>query len=167
MTNKMKMLIGLLVLGIALLGVGVVFLTRAPQPMKVKLTPAAGIYLYTAKSDSSKVLLKTVKIEKNIADKQYFGVWGAKTINTGDPLLILSGTVQNNHATYKEIIMYAEGYDKTGKQIAWTYDASGIVGQIGLHLETGEIGTFTIHLNFDENITSIRIFADNYAVTPP
>jgi hypothetical protein len=75
--------------------------------------------------------------------------------------------VQNNHATNKEILMYAEGYDASGKQIAWTYDASSIVGQIGLHLETGEISSFTIHLNFDENIKSIRIFANTYAVTPP
>jgi len=167
MTNKMKMLIGLLVLGVALLSVGVVFLTRAPQQMKVTLTPAQGSYLLNSQSDSSEVILKTVKIEKVIADKQFIGVWGAKTINTGDPLLILSGTVQNNHPTNKEIMMYAEGYDKTGKQIAWTYDAAGIVGQIGLHLETGEINTFTIHLNFDENIKSIRIFGNNYAVTPP
>ena len=89
------------------------------------------------------------------------------TINIGDPILIVSGSIQNNHQENKEIMMYADGYDKAGKQVAWTLDASSIAGQIGLHLETGETGTFTLHLNFAENIKSIRIFGNNYSQIPP
>ena len=131
------------------------------------MTPAPGTYLFNSQNVSSEVLLQTVQIEKSISEKEYYGVGLSKTINAGEPLLIVSGTVQNNHPTNKEIMMYAVGYDKTGKQVAWTHDASSIVGQIGFHLETGETGEFTLHLNFVENIKAIRIYTNNYSQTPP
>jgi hypothetical protein len=169
MTKRMKLLIGLLVLGIVLLGSGLVFLLLSPHQteIKVTLTPAPGTYLFNSQNESSKVLLKSVQIEKSISDKDYFGVGLAETINAGEPLLIVSGTVQNNNPTNKEIMMYAVGYDKTGKQVSWTHDASSIVGQIGFHLETGETAEFTLHLNFAENIKAINIFANNYSQIPP
>lgn len=63
--------------------------------------------------------------------------------------------------------MWAGGYDKTGKQVAWTLDAAHLPGHIGLHLENDEVGQFTLHLNMADNIKSIRIFANNYPITPP
>ena len=170
MTNRMKLLIGLLVLGVLLLGGGLMFLLLSPHPteIKVTLTPATGAYLFNSQNESSEVLLKSVAIEKSVSDKQYFSPWyPLHTVNAGESVLVVSGTVQNNHPTNKEIMMYAEGYDVTGKQIAWTHDASSIVGQIGFRLESEETGMFTIHLNFDENIKSIRIYASNYNQIPP
>jgi hypothetical protein len=169
MNKKMKLLIGLLVLGTLLLGSGLVFLLLLTHQTvtKVTLTPAPGTYLFNSENTSSEVLLKSVQIDQGINDKQYFGVGLSETINTGEPLLIVSGTVQNNHPTNKELMMYAVGYDKTGKQVTWTHDASSIVGQIGFHLETGETGEFTLHLNFAENIKAISIFVNNYSQIPP
>ena len=95
-------------------------------------------------------------------------MWSTKNIiNAGESILIVSGIVQNNHPTNKEIMMYAEGRDKTGRQVSWTLDASSIAGQIGFHLETGETDTFTIHLSFNESIKSIRILGNNYSQMPP
>lgn len=85
----------------------------------------------------------------------------------GDPILVVRGTVQNKHKDYKEISMYAEGYDKTGEQVAWTLDAAHLVGVIGLHVENEETGDFKIHLNMSENVKSIRIFASIHPITPP
>jgi hypothetical protein len=167
--KKMKLLIGLLVLGVVLLGVGTLFLLHSPQQTgtKIKLTPPPGNYLFNSENKSSDVLLKSVEIEKSVSDKQYPSVWKLPAVKAGESILIVKGSIQNNHPTNKEILMYAEGRDKTGKQVAWTLDAAGIVGQLGLHLETGETDQFTLHLNFAENIKSIRIFANNYDITPP
>jgi hypothetical protein len=170
MTNKMKLLIGLLVLGVLLLGGGLVFLLLAPHQteIKVTLTPATGAYLFNSQNESSEVLLKSVAIEKSVSDKQYFSPWyPLHTVNEGESIFVVSGSIQNNHQENKEIAMYAEGYDETGKQVAWTLDAAHIAGQIGLHLETGATGEFTLHLNSTQNIKSIRIFASNYPRTPP
>ena len=92
---------------------------------------------------------------------------GVNAINAGDPILIVSGSIQNKHPVNKEIVMYAEGYDAMGNQVGWTFDAPHIIGQISLHLETEETSEFTLHLNFTENVKSIRIFASNYSVPPP
>jgi len=170
MTNKMKLLIGLLVLGILLLGSGLVFLLLSPRQTgtKITLTPAPGTYLFNAQNQPSEALLKNVQINKEVSDKQYLTVGPTiSTISIGEPILIVSGSIQNNHPTNKEITMYAEGYDKAGKQVAWTLDAAQIAGQIGLHLETGETGEFTLHMNFDENIKAINIFASSYSQIPP
>ena len=39
-------------------------------------------------------------------------------------------------------------------------------GQMSIHLETGETSEFTLHLNFAENVKSIRIYASNNGVHP-
>jgi hypothetical protein len=62
--------------------------------------------------------------------------------------------------------MHADGYDAKGKQVAWTFDAH-IVGQREIQLENGETGAYVLILNYSGNIKSIRIFGNNYAVTPP
>jgi hypothetical protein len=170
MTNKMKLLIGLLVLGIVLLGGGMVFLflPRHQTETRIILTTSPGSYLFNSQNESSGVLLQTVKMEKSVSDK-YFGSIHPEidSVNTGDPILIVSGTVQNNHPANTWINMYAIGYDAAGKQVALTLDASNLVGLILLNLKSGETGTFTLHLNYTENVKSIRIFASNYDQVPP
>jgi hypothetical protein len=134
----------------------------------ISISPSPGSYLTNSENMSSQVLLKDVQIYKGISDRQYISPWyPAGTVNIGESILVLSGSVQNKHLQNKEIAMYAEGYDDTGKQVAWTLDAAHIAGQIGLHLENEETGQFTLHLNLAENIKSIRIFANNYPITPP
>lgn len=134
----------------------------------ISIIPSPGAYLTNSENVSSEVLLKEVQVNKGVSDKQYISPWyPAGTVNVGEPILIVSGSIQNKHKGNKEIAMYAEGYDVTGKQVAWTLDAAHIAGQIGLHLENEEIGQFTLHLNSAGNIKSIHIFANNYSVTPP
>jgi hypothetical protein len=168
MTNKLKLLIGLLALGLILVGGSTWFLLNPAKELKIGVSPAPGSYLLNSFSESSEVLLKDIRINTEISDKQYEMLWalGAPEVNSGDYILVVSGTIQNEHPTYNKITMHAEGYDKTGKQVAWTLDAGSIMGQIGLHLEKGETGEFTVHLNFSEDIKSVRIFASNYPFTP-
>ncbi len=161
MTNKMKLLIGLLVLGLILVGGSTWFLLNSVQQvLKITVTPAPGDFLTNSEEASSEVMLKNIRINKSVSDKQYFSPWfPGNTVNAGEYILMVSGSIQNQHSDNKEIAMYAEGYDEKGQQVAWTLDAAHIAGQIGLHLENGETGEFTTHLNFSENIKSIRIFA--------
>ncbi len=169
MTNKMKLLIGLLVLVIVLLGAGLVFLLISPRQngIKITLTPAPGTYLFNDQNQPSDVLLQTVQIDKSVSDLGYTSTGHVISVNPGDPILILSGNIQNNQRTNKEIAIYADGYDVKGEQVAWTLDGAHIVGQIGLHIETGETGQFILHMNFAKNIKSISIFANTYDQIPP
>jgi hypothetical protein len=166
--NKMKLLIGLLVVGIVLLGGGLVFLLRSPHQVatEVTLTSSPGTYLTNAKDESSEVLLQAVQINKGVSDKQYTSVNLNHPINQGKDILEINGTIQNNSLINKFITLYAEGYDTKGKQVVWTLDGN-IQGYLVIHLETGETGEFTLHLNFTENVKSIRLFASNSSVPPP
>ncbi|MFC1918999.1 hypothetical protein ACFLWW_03410 [Chloroflexota bacterium] len=132
---------------------------------EIEVSPSLGAYLTNPQDISSEVLLKDVQVKKGVSDKQYST--SLYPVNVGESIQIVSGTIQNKHKENKEIAIWAEGYDETGKQVAWTLDAAHIAGQIGLHLENGENGEFTLHLNTAENIKTIRIFANNYSVTPP
>jgi len=166
MTNKMKMLIGLLVLGVALLSAGVVFLTRAPQPMKVTLTPSPGNYLFDSQNEPSEVLLQTVQIEKSVSNVGITSTGSAIAINEGGPIWVISGNIQNNHPTTQAIDMHADGYDAKGKQVAWTFDAH-ILGQREIQLENGETGAYVLTLNYSGNIKAIRIYASNHDIYQP
>ncbi len=177
MTTKMKLYIGLLVLGLVMIGGGLWFAFKpsAVSTLEIAVTPSPGNYLTNSQNVSSEVLLKDIQVSYGVSDRQYGypyfyageSVWYQHAVNIGEPILIVSGNIQNNHKENKEIAMYAEGYDETGKQVAWTLDAAHIAGQIGLHLETEETGEFTLHLNFSKETKTIRIFANNYTVTPP
>lgn len=150
MTGKIKLYIGLLVLGLVMVGAGTWFMLK-PSPVdtfSMSVSPSPGNYLGNSQNVSSEVLLKDIQIKTGVSDKQYGypylyageSVWSQHAVNIGEPVLIVSGNIQNKHKENKEIAMYAEGYDATGNQVAWTLDAAHIAGQIGLHLENGETG---------------------------
>ena len=134
----------------------------------ITLLPSSGSYLTNSENISSEVLLKDAQITTWTSQKEYHSPWyPTGTVNIGESILIVTGTIQNKHEQNEEIAIYAEGYDQNGKQVAWTLDAAHIAGQIGLHLEKEAVGQFTLHLNTAENIKSIRIFANNYHEVPP
>jgi hypothetical protein len=168
MTNKMKLLIGLLVLGLVLLGAGLVFLLiSSPQTtIKITLTPSPGNYLFDSQNEPSEVLLQTAQIEKSVSNVGITSTGSTIAINEGGPIWVISGNIQNNHPTTQTISMYADGYDAKGKQIVWTFDAH-IVGQREIQLENGETGAYVLTLNYSGNIKSIRIYANNYDQVPP
>ncbi len=172
MTNKMRFYIGLLLLGLVMVGGGLWFLFRPSSTVtsgfEIAVTPATGNYLTNSQNISSDILLKEIRVERTFASKRFFSPgFSDRTVEVGEPILEVSGIIQNNHAQNKEIAMYAEGYDAAGKQVALTLDSAHITGQIGLHLEIGETGNFTLHLNYAESTKSIYVFANNYPVTPP
>jgi hypothetical protein len=134
----------------------------------ITLQPEPGSYLRNAFDEPSAVILKGVQVEADICDKEYFSPWyPSHAVKKGDPCLVVSGHIQNMHEENSEIAMYAEGYDTSGEQVAWTLDAAHISGQIGLHLKYEETGEFTLHLNLSENTSTVRIYANNYSVVPP
>jgi len=154
---------------ILILLVAVLVLAGACKSTEVGIgvEPELGNYLKNSSNESSGVILKDVKIKTDICDKEYFSPWyPSHTVKRGDPCLVVSGHIQNSHEENSEIAMYAEGYDEAGEQVAWTLDAAHIAGQIGLHLEYEETSEFTLHLNLSEDTRAIRIFANNYSVTP-
>jgi len=132
----------------------------------ISISPSPGAYLTNTQDVSSEVLLKDVQINKGVSDKQYYST-STGVVNVGEAILVVSGSIQNKHKEYNEIAMWARGYGEGGEQVAWTLDAAHIVGQIGLHLEAGETSEFTLHLYYSKNVNSIRIYANNYPVTPP
>ncbi|AKG54408.1 hypothetical protein DGWBC_1794 [Dehalogenimonas sp. WBC-2] len=119
---------------------------------------------------SSEVLLKNVLIDKGISCQNYglpSFISTGQPVQIGDPIWLITGTVQNQHPEYNYIAIWANGYDDKGNMVAVTLDSAHIVGQILLYLENGETGTFTLHLNMASNLKSVHIFAHSYAMMPP
>jgi hypothetical protein len=158
-----------------IIGLALVVLVLVPvaclgnqEVTSITIQPEPGSYLRNALDEPSGVILKNVQIKTDVCDKEYFSPWyPSHTVKRGEPCLVVSGHIQNMLEENSEIAMYAEGYDTSGKQVAWTLDADHISGQIGLHLEYEETAEFTLHLNVSENTSTIRIYANNYSVTPP
>jgi len=133
---------------------------------KIAIQPEPGSYLGTPDGELSKVLLQDVQIRKGVCDKDYFSPW-FPSAKKGDPCLVVSGHVQNQDKDKFHIGMSALGYDETGEAVAGTLDAAHIAGAIGLYLEYEETGEFTMHLNFSDNISTVRIFAQSAPVPLP
>lgn len=131
----------------------------------IVIQPAPGSYL-SAGGEQSEVILKDVQIKVEVCDRDYHSPW-FPSVKKGELYLVVSGHVQNQDREKFEIAMSARGYDEAGEIVAGTLDAAHIAGAIGLHLEYGEIGEFTLHLNMSENISTIWISASGSLITPP
>jgi hypothetical protein len=138
------------------------------QDSTITIMDAPGSILKNNQNLPSEVLLQTVEINKGVSDKHYSGSqWVNTVINPGDPVFLVAGVVQNLHPVNKYIAIWALGYDGQGNQMAGSVDCSYICGQILLQGGTGETGEFTLHLNYVENMKTVRIFAITYAAPPP
>jgi len=49
-------------------------------------------------------------------------------INPGDPILIVTGEIENESGDGPHVNIWAEGYDSQGNQVAWTLDSANISG---------------------------------------
>jgi hypothetical protein len=134
--------------------------------MDITVEPAPGSYLVSKAGDSSEVVLREVQVEYGVCEKDYYTLESGE-IKIGDPCLVVSGNIQNLHKEYSEIAMYAEGYDKAGKQVAWTLDSAHLLGVIALGVEYEETVEFTLHLNYSKDVRTVSIYAASYAYTPP
>ncbi len=134
----------------------------------VSVEPGPGSVLLDSEDKSSKVVLEEVLAGTGTAETDYFSQWYPQhTVRVGERIVLIRGTVRNDHEANKEIALYARGYDQAREQVGWTLDASHTLGQIGLHLNKGETGQFVLHMNFSHDTTCIRIFASSYALAPP
>jgi hypothetical protein len=133
-----------------------------------EVLPTAGNYLCDTYDEPLEIVLVNAQIEQNIRDEEYFTPWyPGGVVDVAVPILVVNGTIRNEHTANMYISMFAEGYDGKGKQVAWTLDATHISGQILRYLDNDETGEFTIFLNTAENIETIRIFANSYDQPPP
>ena len=135
---------------------------------EIEVSPAVGNYLRDTHDEPLEVMLINVQVEQSISDEEYFPAWyPGNKVDVGESILVVSGTIRNEHPANTWISMFADGYDGEEEQVAWTLDQAHVAGQILRYLDYGETGEFTIHLNPAENIETIRIFADSYNVPPP
>jgi hypothetical protein len=134
----------------------------------IRILPAPGEIFTNSQNVSSQVELEEVMVSEGPSGREYISpAYPGHTIKVNDSIMVVTGRVHNGHPTFEEIAMYATGYDKSGKEVAWTIDAAHIPGQIGLRLGLNEPGIFILHLNASKDIKTIRIFANIYAETPP
>jgi len=131
----------------------------------IAVIPSPGNYIFSSDNKSSEIFLLDVSIEKGYAEESYSGL--NFEVNNGEPILIVNGTLRNDHSNHNEIGMYADGYDENGNIVSETLDATYLVGAVGAHIEPGETGEFTLHMNVSPDIKSIRIFAGTAAEPMP
>ena len=113
--------------------------------------------------------MKDLDLSDGVAEKSYSNAWGTSTIKVeaGEPLLILNGTLANADAARPELDLWAEGYDTDGSIVTRTVDTAHIMGHIGLHVETDETRSFTMHLAAAEGLRFLRLHVRAYEQTPP
>ena len=172
MSRRLITLLSLLIIVLALLGTSAWLLAnRSPSgnaetAIEIAVVPGPGSMLTTPNGEFSKILLEDVQIERTVSDKQYDQLIPNNPIKPGDPILLLTLTIQNTHPEYKIVGISAVGYDALGAQVARTLD-DVLHAMAWTQLEYQQIGEITLHLNFPKNIKSIKIFGNNYQYPVP
>ena len=69
--------------------------------------------------EPTEVFLINVQVEQSISYEEYFPAWypGDK-VDVGESILVVSGTIRNEHTENTYISMFANGYDGEGEQVA-------------------------------------------------
>ncbi|MDD5703421.1 MAG: hypothetical protein PHU23_15410 [Dehalococcoidales bacterium] len=133
---------------------------------EIEVSSSIGIPLKVSQKVSG-VLLKDIQIFQGTSDEYYMSpVSPSVLVYPNDPILVITGIIQNidNKNTY--INLNALGYNEAGETVAWTfYKYNSIYGKNQFILESGETCEISLHLNFPENIKSIIISANSFSVT--
>ena len=171
MKKKLPVILALSVIACLLLGTGVWFLVKQSSPgtgenIEITVSPAPNTMLTNSAGESSYVILKNVTIEKATSDKQYIQLSQNRTIAPGDSILTMNLTIQNTHPNYKIVGLSATGYDASGKLIAQTLDDT-IHQMAWTELKYQETGEVILHLNYADNIKSIKINGSVYQYAVP
>ena len=171
MNRRLITLLSLLIIALALLGSGAWLLANrsssghAETAIEIAVVPGPGSMLTTPNGGLSKVLLESFQIEATASDQQY-DFFPNNPVKPGDPILLLTLTIQNTHPEYKIVGISAVGYDASGAQVARTLD-DFLHAKAWTELGYQEIGEITLHLSFSKNIKSIKIFGNNYQYPVP
>jgi len=83
----------------------------------------------------------------------------AKT-EDGRVCLILCGSVLNTDKQRPELNLWAEGFDAGREKGIMDADESNLAGRIKIRVEYGDICSFIIHMNPDENLRNIKLYLD-------
>ncbi|MDD5095403.1 MAG: META domain-containing protein [Dehalococcoidia bacterium] len=115
------------------------------------------------------LLLKETCVTTTISEGHFLNPVGPepKEVNPGDPILIVRGLLENENAKRLHVAVWAKGYNKDGELVSWTLDSAHIMGQAQIQLEAHEVGPFTLHLSFSEDVKRIKIYARGYDQPPP
>lgn len=126
----------------------------------VIVIPGPGNYFPNAQDGQSTVVLMNISVEMGVCDKDYTP-WRDPPVQykQGDPCIIITGEVLNTDKENTDIVIWADGLDAEGDKVSWTLDAYHLIGRTGLRLEYGEIGQFTLHLNPDVNLCTIKLYS--------
>jgi hypothetical protein len=152
------------VVGFPLLGIHLDFWNSVVASTP-EVEPGYGSILADAQGQPSGAILGVVLVKNSRSDRDFVSPsYPQGTVKKGAKIVEVSGAVLNTDPQNNAIVLYAEGYDQSGRQVAWTLDG---LGQILLRLETGQSGDFTLHLNTDEYLKTIWIFASSYNVILP
>jgi hypothetical protein len=134
----------------------------------ISVSPPVGAYLPSgSKGEPSELLLLAVQVEEAPSSEEHYLHETGVTIQPGDTVLVVTGTLQNRHRAYPHVYMHADGYNAVGEQVAWTLEGAGLPGQAQTYIEPGQVGEFTMHLNAAEDVATIRIFAGVSPIIPP
>ena len=73
-----------------------------PNPVPQLISPEPGTILVDSRGESSEVLLKSIQVNEGVCDEHYFLSY---EVDVGEPILVVSGTIQNKHKENDEIDM--------------------------------------------------------------
>ncbi len=136
---------------------------QEPVPMPdVVLEPAAGSYLDRGEGEQSPVKLVDAEVSVGICQRPYGTVRSGDMLHIGDPVLLVTGRIENQHEEAEEVTLRADGYDENGDIVSGTLDSDRISGVLGLDVEPGETGEFVLHMNPSERLRTIRLFGSVY-----
>jgi hypothetical protein len=134
--------------------------------IEIEPSPESFMYIFDESKLSDVMLNGDGEVYIGYSERDYFPTPNSN-VKKGDPILVVIGEIRNKNKEDKYVIMHAVGYDVDGNRVADTLDAYFAEGFISLEVPYENLGNFVIHLNFAENIKTIRITAKTSYNQPP
>jgi hypothetical protein len=134
--------------------------TELDQTPDIKIEPAIGSCLTPG------IILEKASVSVTTLDKPFSSLEGSY-FNTGDRCILITGTLRNDTGQEWQVAYHAEGYDIDGNRVSSTLDAGPRLGLLAFDIPAKSSRDFTLHLNWVENVTPIRITANTYDPTTP
>ncbi|MBA7657154.1 hypothetical protein ES703_65085 [subsurface metagenome] len=126
------------------------------QVLDIRVEPSPGTSL------TKGIILDQAIVEVGSLDKPAFNPWNDRHYYVGDRCLLVLGDMRNDTDEDLYVDLWAEGFDSSERQVAWSISSGTMVGHVQLNMPQQSINSFEILLNWAEDVQLIKIIAHSY-----
>jgi hypothetical protein len=103
------------------------------------------------------ITFEELALESGTLDRDYINPAAGGLFPQGEPCFLLKGTIRNGYDEGSWVAYHATGYEDSGNTVSYTLDEGPLTGLAQVYIAGKSAESFTLHMNWSDNVSIIKI----------